>query len=610
VENKKQSPSRPPIALFDQYGRKLLVNREEWFEKFIQPALSKAWNNPDELSQLLAQAIEQKYAPELDRSSRHLLRIDPNPLRALCIRAAVLLLCDDSLACEKLLKDALQTEPPHPHLLSLLAKSLVLQERYTEVLPLLCQALNLDPNHEEALKLLLRVAHPSKKENLLKELSKNPKATRAKIALADIYLQKKKNEEGLELLKTCARRKESSEEELSQIGELLNSQNLHLERLQLLSDRFQKKKHGILLGRPLTHAFVELGQVDNAKELLETLHKKKSPLWTDELQKLEDLVSQASLEYPENLNPESIELERITINGSIWLNQDPNAQELFHTKEKDCPKFAVLPASVLSKKSENRPKKEPANAAGRLSRILPLLLTEWIEMHTDCQSQAVIPWVKSEGAFALFQEAWQGEDASEWTREHSPTQNNDYTLTLNLHEEKDQWKLEVKILNTLTTHTEKHFWTTLCLDQLVPQLHQLKGLLLHHLQALGARIQNTPHEYNPPEDPNAYLQYAIRLEQCLSCQCAAYSLQYLPEQTHLTGERDIVQHALFACLESPESLPLRLTLLKTLSAIKKINPQAALEFQKPLQWLQKSCPLPSPYQNVLKTKIHSLFHKK
>lgn len=609
-EHPSTPPQKPPIGLFDQYGRKFLVQRSEWFTKFLQPALTKAWDNPDELASLLANAIEQRYADELEKSSIQLLRIDPLTLRSTCIRAAILLLSNRPHQAEELLRSTLQREKSHPHILTLLAKSLIAQEDYSEVLPLLCQALSIDPNHEEALNLLLLIASDTRKEKILEELSLHPDAIKPKIALATQLLAKRDNDTALEVLESAVATKKISEAELAKIGLLLNSQNLYLETLQILGEKFNKKKHGIALGSPLTLALLEMGQIDDAKELLETLHKKKSPLWRDELQKLEDSLSRASLEHPENLNPQTITLERLTISGPLWLHQDPNAQELFEIKDPESPKFAVLPASVLSEKTGKEPRKEAANTAGRLSRILPLLLTEWIEMHTDCHAQTVIPWVSSEGAFALFQEEWKNDDASEWTREHSAHQFNDYTISLNLTEENQKWHLEARILNTLTQETEATFALTLCLDHLVEQFGKLKKLTLDRVAHLGAQLQPAPKGYNPPEDPDAYLQYAIRLEQCLSCVCAAQNQKRLPQQTPLTGERDILQHGLLACLESPESLPLRLTLLKTLAAVKKINPSAALEFQKPIQWLQKSSPLENPYQGVIKTKMKSLFPSK
>ncbi len=602
--------SGPPIGLFDQYGRKLLIERAEWFTKFLQPALTKARENPEQLASLIANAIEQKYTEELEAISLHLLRIDPIPLRATCIRSAILLLSNRPQQAEGLLRQTLQREAAHPHLLTLLAKSLITQKKYQEVLPLLCRALSIDPNHEEALNLVLHIASETKKETLLEELSQHPKAVKPKIALAGRLLAKKDNETALEVLERAASTKKTTEEELASIGNLLNSQNLYLETLQVLGDRFNKKKHGITLGSPLTIALLEMGQVEDAKELLETLHKKKSPRWRDELQKLEDNLARASLEHPETLNPKTITLERLTIFGPLWLHQDPNAQELFEIKDPESPRFAVLPASVLAKKTEKAPRKEATNTSGRLSRILPLLLTEWIEMHTDCHAQTVIPWVSSEGAFALFQEEWKNDDASEWTREHSADQFNDYTITLNLTEDPQQWRLDITILNTLTQETEASFSINLSLDNLVEQLKKLRKLTIDKICHLGAQLQPNPKGYNPPEDPEAYLQYSIRLEQCLSCVCAAQDQKRPTQQTLLAGERDILQHGLLACLESPDSLPLRLTLLKTLAAVKKINPSAALEFQKPIQWLNKSSPLENPYQGVIKTKIKSLFPSK
>jgi thioredoxin-like negative regulator of GroEL len=604
------SPKKPPIGLFDQYGRKLVVQRDEWFEKFIEPSIVKAWNNPDELSTLLANAIEQRYAEELENASQHLLAIDPIPLRGTCIRAAILLLCGKPEKAEKILRKTIQNGEPHPHLLTLLSKALILQKKNAEVLPLITKALSLNPNHDEAIKVLLQVATKEKKESILEKLVQNPKAIKARIELATQALKQKNNDTALTLLKEAANQKEADEEELGRIGQLLNSQNLYLETLQILDEKFQKRKHGITLGSPLTQALLELGQIEEAKSLLEILHKKKSHLWRDELQKLEENLSRANLEHPENLNPETIELERIDIQGPIWLHQDPNAQELFPDKDPESPRIAVLPASVIPIKKEPEPRKEAANTAGRLSRILPLLITEWIEMQTDAQSKTVVPWVKSEGAFALFQEEWNNDDAIEWTQNYEKEHSNDYTIVLNLQETRTHWKLQGRIINTLTAQTEEHFEIALQIDNLVNQLHTLKGLLFKTIQKIGVKARKQPEGYNPPKPNENYLQYAIRLEQCLACLCAAHNQKKPQPLSTLAGERDILHHSLLACLECPESLPLRLTFLKTLSSIKKINENAAREFQKPLQWLQKASPLPPPYNGVLKTKIRSLFQPK
>lgn len=603
------SKKKSGITVFDQFWRKHTVHRAQWFHEIINPQLQKVWNDPAALATVLTEALDQGFDEELIPSSLRLLEIDHSLTRRIYIRASILILSGKLDAAEFLLREATRNSLSDPKLTAILAKTLYLQNHSSqEVGQLSLKTLQLDPNNQEALHLLAHCTNKAQHKTILETLARVPHAVNAQIQLGAILLSHHDNEKGLELLKNAAAQSKSSEERLAQIATILNTNSLHLETLQILDPLFHKSKHGIDLGAPLTEALLELGQTEKAQQLIEVLQKKRGPLCIEKLNNLETALAHAYHAASQKINTEEIQLEEVLVDGPIWIHKDSNARELFPLQYKHATHFTVLLASLSPREIiPNMGKKEPSTAGGRLSRVIPLLFAEWLDMGTDASAQAIIPWIKNHGAFPIFPRPWTLEEASQWTNPSREPSSLNFIVTINLIETEQGWKLNLRIFEELTSATRINILIPFPLDSVAYHLKNLQKVLYQCVTKLGVKTIPTPKEYNPPTEPQAYLQYAALLEHALACRCAAQYTELTADGPSLTGERSILRMILLACLENPDSLPLRLLLSKTLGYVKKINPNACKELKNQVTWLEKTFALSGPSQAVLHSKFKRLF---
>jgi hypothetical protein len=95
--------------------------------------------------------------------------------------------------------------------------------------------------------------------------------------------------------------------------------------------------------------------------------------------------------------------------------------------------------------------------------------------------------------------------------------------------------------------------------------------------------------------------YLLRLEQLLTVQVSGLAREKL-----LSGEREILSGQLILCLNSPQSVALRLLLLETALAMKKVRPDVVREFVDRIRMLQWDHLLDEPAQTVTKELVGEL----
>src|ERR1700757_4069679 len=98
IFGKKQGPSQPPALTpppsspappdapqmmqgWDAYGRIVQIPREEWRTKVLPLNFQRAWNNPDELANLIAASLREHFIADCLEPARQLHRIDTQPHR-------------------------------------------------------------------------------------------------------------------------------------------------------------------------------------------------------------------------------------------------------------------------------------------------------------------------------------------------------------------------------------------------------------------------------------------------------------------------------------------------------------------------------------------------
>ena len=110
----------------------------------------------------------------------------------------------------------------------------------------------------------------------------------------------------------------------------------------------------------------------------------------------------------------------------------------------------------------------------------------------------------------------------------------------------------------------------------------------------------SPSSYQVPEAQN-FGNYLLRLEQLLAVRCGSMNGV---KSAFLTAEREILEGNLQLCLAHPGNLPVRILLMQTLLAMKRVRPDILPEFSERLTMLQKENPLQEPAQAVIQRLLN------
>jgi tetratricopeptide (TPR) repeat protein len=144
----------PVIRVYDQFGRTVSIGRETWRRDVLLPNLAANRDNPDELYDLVANALNDGFAADVLESARRLAAGDPQPPRGATVLGATLLQLRDFAAARQVLEQALARHPDDPYLLAQLARA-VEHSDPARAGELAWRALALAPNEEFALDWLI-----------------------------------------------------------------------------------------------------------------------------------------------------------------------------------------------------------------------------------------------------------------------------------------------------------------------------------------------------------------------------------------------------------------------------------------------------------------------
>lgn len=294
-----------------------------------------------------------------------------------------------------------------------------------------------------------------------------------------------------------------------------------------------------------------------------------------------------------------IELTLLAVEGPVWLPPDSPAIELFPAKGEEAPHIAFLggSAELPPDTGDGSPQRAAlVGATGRLSRALPLYLSEHIELNTPALTSTLIAWVvKPNPGFILGGAPWEDPVAAHHARQAGGEDPADYLVVCHLRCTELPWQIELRLVRTIDATCLGTVSAPCPADDpgaALPALCQdLLALLATHLELA---TEPRPEVARAEISPASLTPYLVRLEQLLAVRTSSIEGA---SQT-LRGERDIIEGQLRLCLDQPASVPARLLLAHTLRALKKVRPAVLAEFQDRAGALQSQHPLPEPAHSV------------
>jgi tetratricopeptide (TPR) repeat protein len=590
-------PEPQMIRVFDQFGRQVEIPREEWRTKVLPDQLKRVWDDPDALYGAIAAGLEDGFHAEVAGAAKQLFSIDPIKERGACIYGIVLAKLDRLDDAEAVFRSFIASHGETGIILTNLAKVQASKKQDGAAEATLWRALELDPNQDNALgwyvAWMSERGGPAKGAEALRRVASLPRSWRAQVWLGRDSLEDGDAPAALQLFRAglAAAGKPAPGDVLAHISGCLGQKGKLRELIELVAPEFSADLHGLQVGNNLIKAHLDLGEVDEARAILEALYRLKRPDWAETLNFWDGELAKAGLE--KDREPAEIQVSFGSIEGPVWAKPGTPPASLTPPKAPDTPVIALLGSCAAMAEAQELGRRQLADAPGRLSRALPLFLAEQIELSSPARALTLIPWMADKGGFILAGQPWPDEQAIGCAR----SCRNDYLITVFVEARDHAWKARARLIKTATAQVlgevEAPFPPGSPRVGAQGLAEKTLGLLA---SSAGIALGRPPAFYVLPENDRLD-DYLLRVEQLLAVRFAG--LDSTPAH-FLNGEREILDGNLKLCLACPTSAPARLLLAQTLAAMKRPRPDVLGEFKDKVNLLEERHPLPEPVSAVVR----------
>lgn len=287
------------ITAYDQEGNEVQIPAAEWL-KMLEYNIRGAWDDPDEMYRLVISAADDGYAAGVDAASQRLLAIDPIPERAYTVRSIVLMKMGNWDDAEAVLNEAMGKLGRTGILLTNLAKVYAERDDTAQADATLWEALQADPNQGNGLGWWLALQRErGGDKGYLEGLDKAcalPGSWYPQLWKARDRLDAN-DPAGAQALYRAAFSVDAINQAMSSAlvmasGALGQAGQLPL-MVELVAPRYDVAHHHPHIGLNLLQAYLQLGNIAEARELLTRMRPEYGPLFKNELDSFEARITSA-----------------------------------------------------------------------------------------------------------------------------------------------------------------------------------------------------------------------------------------------------------------------------------------------------------------------------
>jgi hypothetical protein len=278
--------------------------------------------------------------------------------------------------------------------------------------------------------------------------------------------------------------------------------------LEIGVPRYVPEKHGIAVGNNLIKAYLDSGRLAEARALVERLFTMNRPDWKSSLTFWDTQVMQAETSRNAPIGS-TIEMTMYVIEGPVWAHAGSPVAKIFPPAPEGAPRVVFLGSTAALADAPATPQVQPADAAGRLSRVLPLYLAEQAQFHTGVRARGLFPWMvtKTGGSFVLTTAPPTDADAIARAKSGGAC---DFVVVTHVKAEREPWSATIRVLRAgdgRCVYEHEAFATADRPDVIAAQLAiELQRVLETHAQAKAT----APAAYLPPAPPHL-TAYLLRL---------------------------------------------------------------------------------------------------
>jgi tetratricopeptide (TPR) repeat protein len=602
-------PGKDPnlIRGFDKYGREMFITRQDWRDNVLMGSLDEVQKDPQQLYEVLVGALQDGFAADIVPYAEQLWHIDPIPSRGATILGIVFMEVDRLDDAQRVLEDFIARHGEDGIVLNNLAKVHHRRGDTTRAEAILWHALELDPNQDNGLGWYVEMQRDRGGEaaalDAFRRIAALPQSWRARIWLAQDALQRNDlaaavafYEEALAMVANPA-----PTDLLMQMSGDLGKDGHMAELIRLTKPHFDPAIHGVMVGNNLIKANFDLGQLEEARRVLDLLYAQKRPDWRETLSYWDaelakaNVTAQARTMQP----PQSISI--LSIEGPLWMRDRSPFATLLPTKHTGAPRVAVFGSTALSARSTEQPGSQLSDNPGRMSRAIPLALAEQIHLGTTAVGVALIAWARDHG-FALLGRPH--DDSALCSLAGKGSKAPELVVSVTLNTTHPVWKVALHVLRQADARRLAETSVEASAENPGPAIDGLSESLLSLLEThAGINLMPIPSWYQRPSGFDAS-DYLLRLEQQLAIACM--NLDFL-KGGGLFGEREMLDGILQLCVRQPANPTVRMVLAQTLRQMKKVRPDILPEYKDKIAVLQQDHPLSGVSVSLIRRVIAGVF---
>ena len=285
--------------------------------------------------------------------------------------------------------------------------------------------------------------------------------------------------------------------------------NGHLrEIIELVAPRYDADRHGPAAGLNILQAYLALRNAEAAQHLLDILFALKRPELEERLHgfsnAIADLIRHDLAPLDAGPGPQAAPAPRkvnvVSISKPIWFyGLEPLAPQLLPAKADRLRRIAFAQLAVLGGPDVAQAAAQPETELGRLSRALPLWLTETFYF-SPLYAPVTAIGVYNQKHYALFGAEWTTDNLRQLVE--STKEGLDYIFTGALRENAGDYELVLRVWEVKKFRERKQFaarWTPATADAELAQLHEQIRLFMEWSP------EKTGLAYAPPASPRAWL---------------------------------------------------------------------------------------------------------